>query len=29
MLFNTTDEFLLSGRAEKVAAGCPGIDDRL
>src|SRR5580692_3987640 len=29
MLFNTTDEFLLAGRAEKIAAHCPGINDRL
>lgn len=29
MLFNTTDEFLLSGRAEQVAAHCPGVNDRL
>jgi hypothetical protein len=29
MLFNTTHEFLLAGRTEKVTAHCPGINDRL
>jgi len=29
MLFNTTKEFLLAGRAEKITPRCPGINDRL
>ena len=29
MLFNTTHEFLFSGRAEKITAHCSGIYDRL